>query len=429
MALLQLRWGGLLPLGLSLELSIGPGFLLLGLTASVAGTEAGAEEVPEGFEVTSSAADVKRAVRRSCAGATTRPAVLERLRRCCSAWRHSRGSAAILQLAERSAAAAAAGAQGAPGALGGRLPAAAPESLRTRLFLERAGCQTARLSWEVLSGEAEADAAKWEIELLTLQRSTHNTGDEVGLRSLGCTLVPGGLSVREFVFRRLRPLTWHHARLRAVGPGRRWASVWSDELSFKTTSLEEAKAAGRQFDANSVLVPSELRLLAAVAARTAGSDASTQSAEEENDDDGDEDVEEEEEDDDGEEMDLSPEASGLDTGSSMLAPFSESEASIWSSRIMPQVLEAAVGGSLDADTALVELLRARKYQDGCRSFVNGGMKYSQPSSTRDMRLRRAKLVLASKLLYDPNLTEGNPWFMGPFYYGDGPHAAKVETGF
>jgi len=239
-----------------------------------------------------------------------------------------------------------------------------------RLFAGRVGSHTVEVSWEPLGGVG-LEAASYEAEVrrhrsLSSQLSSQRRGGvDQDLESLGSFHVPGGPTVRSFTLRRLQPIRWHRIRVRALGPERSWVSGWSSEVSVKTLSIEAAREAGLHVSADSFLVPSERRICAAANWLAEAGDES---------------------------------------------PARQAEAEVYDGYPVKSLLDA------------------RACQGGWPDFVRLGARYSRPPATRDVRLHRMKLVLAAQELYNPKYSEGNPWFLGPFYYEEaGRKGLEAET--
>lgn len=414
MALFALRWEGVLPGSPTVTVSLGADFTLLGLgLAEGDGAHPGA--LPAGLEETPAAENLRRFAARcaaprvaaGCASQTDRHAITSaRLRRLAAAWRRARPCEPLLHSPGRPAAAL----------------AAQRQRHRPRLFVDHVGCHVVEVSWAAL-GLDEDSLLGFEVELLRprgalsrpasapsvgrggrqgrspmaasdLRRSSATEDQELldaGLTSLGRTLVPGGAGAQSYRLRRLRPLQWHRVRVRALGPARTWASAWSEQAPFKTLSVEAARAAGYAFSADALFAPSERRLRAAMGCAEGpaflGKEGETD-----------------------EEGDDAP-------------PLHDSE-------VLLAGLAAAFGAS--GDEVVKDLLDARHCKDGWQKFSNFGLKHGRPPGTHEARLRRTRLALTASELFGPGLADGNPWSMGPFYYGGRAHhignaPARVST--
>merc|ERR1712008_311092 len=155
----------------------------------------------------------------------------------------------------------------------------------------------------------------------------------------------------------------------------------------RTLSMEASRAAGHSCCADAFFVPSERKILAAVTGR--------------------------------DRRDLGDDSSDLDHGPSP----SEAEESTFRDQAIAEGLSAAFGPL--GDQAIKDLLDARLCQGGWREFSRLGMRYSRPPQTREKRIQRMRLALVAQELYEPGLVEGNPWFMGPLYFGEGSGAAQA----
>lgn len=322
----RLVWSGLLPRGLLTVVALSDDWKLIGL--SVGDDTIGMDEVdldvPEGMMETAAWERLRRGIARTVSGATSAMSVQERLQRFTALWRRS-SSAPLLEARE--------------------LPAGQPgqaAAFGVRLFSEHSTSNTVTVSWQLLGNPV------------------HDVFFEISLRSgaqnLGSFVAPGGRDARSFTARHLQPLRWHRVRCRAVQHSdQRVASEWSNEVSLKTGSLEEAKAAGRPMTADRFFVESEQGICALVRGEGQPGDA----------------------------------------GDATLG------------------LNGAVGAL--GDVAVKDLLDARSCQGGWREFARCGMRYSRPRAGRDERLRRTRISIAAQELYGTEYSSGNHWFMGPFY--------------
>lgn len=260
-----LYWRDLLPKGLILVISLGPQYELTDLQVVEADDESSQSD-ERLYEGTSFAQELRRAVARSLAGCSDVPGTRDRLQRLKEVWQRSRRSAPLMRPKLSS--------------LGSPLISQS-SNLRLKLFIDRVGSHTAEVSWVLLgSGPDGEEVASYELEILQHRTSTTScnriklrsrsaTRETVkvrkdGLESLGSFQV-GGETSRTFVARRLEPLRWYRLRIRAVGISRSWISPWSDEVPFKTISIEDAKAAGIYVSPDQFLVASE-RQIRAIAA-------------------------------------------------------------------------------------------------------------------------------------------------------------------
>eukprot|EP00927_Polykrikos_kofoidii_P026643 TRINITY_DN23689_c0_g5_i1.p1 TRINITY_DN23689_c0_g5~~TRINITY_DN23689_c0_g5_i1.p1 ORF type:complete len:355 (-),score=76.45 TRINITY_DN23689_c0_g5_i1:428-1378(-) len=268
-----------------------------------------------------------------------------------------------------------------------------------RLFVDRVGSSVAQVSWVPLGGVGE-EAASFEVELRRYpEKSGRDLHKEPRLESLGCFVVPGGTSARNQTLRRLRPLQWHRARCRAVGEGRSWVSEWSQEESFKTLSVEAARARGCRMTADGFFAPSERRVCAAVRGGVASSTPAARAAAEVD----------------------APEGGAADgEGGSFgypgraLLPSVEEIADL-RAQVVNERLNEAFGPA--TESTVKEILDARHCKGGFSDYVRLGARYSRPPDTRDQRMQRMRLVLAAQEIYEPSYGS-NPWFMGPLYYED-----------
>merc|ERR1719247_1002900 len=152
-----------------------------------------------------------------------------------------------------------------------------------------------------------------------------------------------------YTLRRLRPLRHHRVRVRAVGHERSWLSAWSNEVSFKTTSVEAARDSGNRISADGFFVPSERRLRKSVCG-----DAREETFD-----------------------------SAID-----------------------DILGSALG-TMEEGAVVKDLLDARLCRGGSREFIRHGRRYSQPPSERQQRMQRMRLVVTAKELYQPHYADGN----------------------
>ncbi|CAE7368860.1 unnamed protein product [Symbiodinium natans] len=228
-----------------------------------------------------------------------------------------------------------------------------------RLFVDRVGSNVAEVSWELLGGRLSV--AFFEVTLLGYQRARRREGDPQ-LQKLGTFAVSGGGSVRTYCFNRLEPLRWHRARVRAVGPHKSWVSEWSNEVSFRTLSLLDAKDAGLHVVSDGFLVKSERLLQKCV------------------------------------------------TDQDVPLPTRE-ELQV---RQVRQLLGASTLQSCEAATT--KLLNARYSKGGWPDFVRQGARFSRPAASREERMKRMQLAIAAEELFGPVYPRNNEWCQGPFYY-------------
>ena len=265
--------------------------------------------------------------------------VQERLQRLLRSWRRTRPCAAILQHAQN---------QNAP-----------------RLFVDHVGCNLADVSWGLL-GRAQTSAAFFEVALFGYgnrkPRKTRSKVEADGdpLQRLGTFAAPGGGSARSFQFLRLEPLRWHRARVRAVGLHKSWVSDWSNEVSFRTLSLQDAQDAGLHVASEGFLVKSERLIQKCV------------------------------------------------TDQNVTLPRREER--------MVRRVRQLLGASQSYEAATTKLLHARYSQGGWPDFVKQGAKFSRPAALRDERMKRMQFAIAAEELYGPVYPRGNEWCQGPFYY-------------
>lgn len=330
-----LRWSGVLPLSLDAVVVLDENRLRLAdLKVAQEGEDLEVTEAGADFEETPIAAELRRAISRSCRGAFDRSSVEARLVRLVAFWKKSLKSAApLVEVLDRRSS-----------------PSVAYRA--PRLFLERAGSNSAQVSWIVV-GDTADEACTFEVELVGLRGSDSSEAGNDSVEHLGRFVVPGGRPARDYILRRLRPLRRHRAKVRAIGPAQSWVSDWSNEVSFKTMSLEAAREAGFRMTTDGFFVPSERHIRASVCG-DAGEDAE-------------------------------------------------------------DVLTFAFGRE-DQAVAVKNVLDARYCKGGWREFVKHGARYSQPPSERGQRIQRMRLVVAAKENYQPSYSDENPWSMGPFYY-------------
>ena len=265
--------------------------------------------------------------------------VQQRLQRLLRSWRRTRPCAAILQHAQN---------QNAP-----------------RLFVDHVGCNLADVSWELL-GRAQTSAAFFEVGLFGYgNRKPRKTRSEAEadadpLQRLGTFAAPGGGSARSFQLQRLEPLRWHRVKVRAVGLHKSWVSDWSNEVSFRTLSLQDAQDAGLRIASEGFLVKSERLIQKCV------------------------------------------------TNQNVSLPSREER--------MVRRVRQLLGASQSYEAATTKLLHARYSQGGWPDFVKQGAKFSRPAASRDERMKRMQLAIAAEELYGPVYPRGNEWCQGPFYY-------------
>jgi hypothetical protein len=262
-----LYWRDLLPKGLNLVISLGPRYELADLQVIEADDESHQSDQLL-YEETSFAGELHRAVARSFAGRSASIDVVgtrDRLQRLKDVWQRSRRGAPLIR----------------PKLTSLRSPTiSASSSLRLKMFVDRVGSHTAEVSWVLLGSGPDGEEVKsYELEILQHRTSTtsynriklrsrSSTRDNAqdGLESLGSFQV-GGETSRTFVARRLEPLRWYRLRIRAIGTRRSWISPWSEEVPFKTISIEDAKAAGIYVSPEKFLVASERQIQAIAALR------------------------------------------------------------------------------------------------------------------------------------------------------------------
>jgi len=324
-------------------------------------------------------------------------------------------------------------------------PERRPPRRGPRLRAERVGCNTVDVSWELVEASAgivEEEVAGFEVELLRprnagqapppagpsrrrpastpaparaatgrggggggqpqqqqppsiASRAAQERADAaeeaaaskeqlraLGLTSLGRSLVPGGGAARRHRFRRLAPMQWYRVRVRAIGLRRSWVSEWSEQLPFKTITVQAAKAAGLHFTASALLAPSERRLQAAVGGGSSRAAAAAAAA--------------------GRPEDASSEEE-------------EEEAPLFDCEAVVAGLTRAFGA--EGEKVVKDLLDARLASQGWRRFSQFGSRHGCPPETREARMRRTRLAVVAQELYGPGCADGNPWFMGPFFYG------------
>lgn len=339
----RVHWPGLLPLGLEAVIVLEPHSLeLLNVEILPEGACDPVDSLLAGLEEAPVASELRRAIARCGRGAPDSHMLEARLARLVSSWRRSaRRSQPVLR----------------PVSSGGFQSS---EAFRRgpRIFLDRVGSNSAKVSWIVV-GDLEADATAFEVELFG-HRSQPGVEADEDLRGeqLGRFIVPGGSKARAYTLRRLRPLRQHRARVRALGPRKNLMSAWSDEVSFMTLSVEAARAAGHRMTADGFFAQSEHRICESVCG-----------------------------------------GNGEDPLEAALG----------------DILSSALGAE-DKAGAVKGLLDARYCKGGWRDFVRHGARYSQPPSERERRMQRMRLVISAKDLYKPDYSDGNPWSMGPFYY-------------
>eukprot|EP00931_Biecheleriopsis_adriatica_P065409 TRINITY_DN39939_c0_g1_i1.p1 TRINITY_DN39939_c0_g1~~TRINITY_DN39939_c0_g1_i1.p1 ORF type:complete len:381 (-),score=68.29 TRINITY_DN39939_c0_g1_i1:27-1142(-) len=354
----RLRWTGLLPRDMAALIYLGPSFELVDIgTESVAEAldSAAAGDSADNLQETSAAAELRRAIARAGAACgASEEALRSRFLRLLGIWQRSRRHAALLEDVAANA---------------GNL-ARRPAPL---LFSDRVGSNMAAVSWEPLGGVAP-EAAFYEIELYrhrSVPSRASRQGHEEGLERLGTFCAPGGPGARNFCLQRLEPLRWYRARVRAVGAGRSWVSSWSREVSFKTLSIKEARAAGLHVSADNFLVKSERCIHSAA-------------------------IEEQ-----------SPESS-----EDLLPTPEEVE------RMRLEHVLDLLGDTTNVSNykGVKNMLDARYCKGGWQDFVKMGSRFGRPASQREERLDRMKLVLAAEELYGHDYPKQNAWSMGPFYY-------------
>lgn len=353
----RLAWPGILPFGLEAAVTLGPEGQLLALEALDA-----AEGLPrevEGWEETLAAAELRRGIVRCVAGVTDQLAVCTRLRRFAAVWQRSRPAVVLWRPT--------------------LLPLAAHLRQGPRVWVERVGRHLAEVSWSPSSDMAD-EVDSFEVKVRRYRdrhpstRTFAGAGghlcDDPRFESLGCFSAPGGAEARSYTLHRLRPSEWHRVCVRALGPGRSWASAWSTEEAFKTISVEGA--------ADAFLAISERRICAG----TCGTYDSSIGA--------------------------------PDSLSGSRLSDSVSDSSISTRVEVVDQLNTALG-LMNYHCAVKELLDARLYRGGQSEFVRLGARYSRPPETRELRMQRLRLVIAAKELYGSQYAEGNAWSMGPFY--------------
>lgn len=180
------------------------------------------------------------------------------------------------------------------------------------------------------------------------------------LQRLGTFAAPGGGSARSFQLQRLEPLRWHRVKVRAVGLHKSWVSDWSNEVSLRTLSLQDAQDAGLHIASEGFLVKSERLIQKCV------------------------------------------------TNQSVSLPSREER--------MVRRVRQLLGASQSYEAATTKLLHARYSQGGWPDFVKQGAKFSRPAASRDERMKRMQLAIAAEELYGPVYPRGNEWCQGPFYY-------------
>eukprot|EP00929_Paragymnodinium_shiwhaense_P049422 TRINITY_DN24929_c0_g1_i1.p1 TRINITY_DN24929_c0_g1~~TRINITY_DN24929_c0_g1_i1.p1 ORF type:complete len:524 (+),score=131.56 TRINITY_DN24929_c0_g1_i1:64-1635(+) len=482
----RFRWPNLLPEGLDVVLELGEQLQLLSLTVdaapSVGAAPAPAEAAQADAEETEAAGSLRRAILRCSGGAGTGvrggggsaaglSALEVRLRRLVTVFRRTHGNAPLLVAPRLGVQQAGAATTGSAAAAAVAPPSAAAfqelfedrtrQRPGPRLFVDRVNSNAAEVSWVPLGGTGE-EAAAYELEVrryrdrgpAVARRVGSSSGrrggvEEPELESLGCFLAQGAAAARRSILRRLRPLTWHRVRCRALGSRRCWVSAWSEEVSFKTQSFEEAREAGRRLSANAFFAPSERKICAAVqgsrggggdggvaaaiaaAARWAAEVGDTAAAEALGA--AEEDLEEppadEEDDDEGGDPGWARFRSRprpRSTSRERLLP-SRAEVASLRTEALTEQLNDAFGPPVASGTTVKDLLDARYAQGGWRDFVRSGSRCGLgPPEKRDERLQRMRLVIAAKELYEPGLADGNPWFMGPLHYGEETGDAEIE---
>lgn len=395
MAAHVLQWSGLLPQGLDVRVFLDHNLVLSGLEVTVATVE----NPLHGYVETRSAAELRRAISRCSSGGGGGREVIEsvlnaRLRRILQVWQHARPTAQLL----RESIARVTDTNDSGGSL--RL-AGVLLYPRVRLFQERVGCNTADLSWDTFGEDPQRRYAGFELEVCQNRQPT-GVGplqlfwdQSARPESRTTCLVPGGARARNFTLRRLRPLAWHDVRIRILGPSKDWVSEWSEQVSFKTFSEQSVRNAGFVFNSDSFLVPSERRILGAVKGRCRRRPDHVDDV-----------------------------IVGVPFDSMGGPPMTEAEEAILRESAIRAGISSAVR-DVGADV-VKDVFDARACQHGAAAFSRMGMRYSTPPTTREKRVQRKRLSLAAKTLYNSGLVEGNAWFMGPFYYGEGNRAENMS---
>ena len=283
------------------------------------------EEIP----IAAAGLELKRAIRR-LAG-QSQEMMEKRLQRLLRSWLRARRGVAILQEV---------GVRPSP-----------------RLFVDRVGSNVADVSWEMLGGESRA--AFFELALLGYASHSHRMADPQ-LQKLGTFAAPGGNQARSYRFVRLESVRWHRARVRAVGPERSWVSDWSNEVSFRTMSVADAKGAGLHVASEGFLVKSE-RLIQKCA-----------------------------------------------TDQDLALPAREA--------LQVMQVRQILGTPQSYQAVTQKLLNARHSKGGWPDFVKQGARFSRPAALREERLKRMQLAIAAEELYGLVYPQTNEWCQGPFYY-------------
>ena len=289
------------------------------------------DEVRE--SMTSAGFELERAIRR-LAG-LSHEVMLKRLERLARGWLRSRRGVPILQ-----------------------------EDLQPapRLFVDRVGSNVADISWEPLGG-GQVRAAFFEIALFGYGTRSRRT-ESPQLQKLGTFAAPSG-NARSYRLVRLEPVRWHRAKVRAVGPDRSWVSEWSNEVSFRTVSLLDARDAGCHVASEAFLVKSERLIQKCV----------------------------------------------TDHNLEGPLPLPTRE------DLRVQQVRQLLGPSTQLyGHVTTKLLNARYSKGGWPDFVKHGARFSRPAALREERLKRMQLVIAAEELYGPAHPRANEWCQGPFYY-------------